>query len=483
MDTKAGVQISARAFIQSVVILSLMMLAAGVITRLLPAGQFNRLLEGDREVIDPATFQLIQRPDYPVWRWLTAPLEVLVGPDGTTIIVIIVFILLVGVSFAVLDGSGILRTALGRIVARYGERKYTLLLVVSLFFMCLGAFFGIFEEVVPLVPLIVALSYTLGWDALVGLGMSILATNLGFSAAITNPFTIGVAQKLAGLPLFSGAWLRIPIFIAIYVVFSIFLVRYARKVERDPKTSLVYDEEQSTRRKYQTPGVDLVSGNTHHLRISGIWLAVFLILILAVLVTSPIIPGLADFSLPLVGLLFFLGGVGAGLFSGLPRREVLRSMSQGASGIAPAIPLILMAASVKHIIAQGGILDTILHAGSTVFASASPFMAATIIYVVALAIEFLVASGSAKAFLLMPILLPLADLVGVTRQVAVTAYCFGDGFSNLAYPTNPVLLISLGLTVVSYPKWIRWTAGLWAWVLALTLVFLGIAVAIHYGPF
>jgi uncharacterized ion transporter superfamily protein YfcC len=98
-------------------------------------------------------------------------------------------------------------------------------------------------------------------------------------------------------------------------------------------------------------------------------------------------------------------------------------------------------------------------------------------------IEFFIGSGSAKAVLLMPILLPLADIVGVTRQVAVTAYCFGDGFSNLAYPTNPVLLICLGLTVVSYPKWIKWLAGLWLWIIAITVAFLGIAVAIHYGPF
>ena len=101
----------------------------------------------------------------------------------------------------------------------------------------------------------------------------------------------------------------------------------------------------------------------------------------------------------------------------------------------------------------------------------------------ALFIEFFVASGSAKAFLLMPILLPLADLVGVTRQTAVTAYIFGDGFSNLAYPTNPVLLICLGLTVVSYPKWMRWGLKLWLWVILVTLVSLGIAVAIGYGPF
>jgi uncharacterized ion transporter superfamily protein YfcC len=142
-----------------------------------------------------------------------------------------------------------------------------------------------------------------------------------------------------------------------------------------------------------------------------------------------------------------------------------------------------MAASIKFIVVQGGIMDTILHGAVGAISQADPFVAAIIIYFLALFIELFVASGSAKAFLMMPILLPIADLVGVTRQVAVTAYCFGDGFSNLAYPTNPVLLICLGLTVVSYPRWLKWTAKLWFWVLLVTLAFLGIAVAIRFGPF
>jgi uncharacterized ion transporter superfamily protein YfcC len=142
-----------------------------------------------------------------------------------------------------------------------------------------------------------------------------------------------------------------------------------------------------------------------------------------------------------------------------------------------------MAASIKHIVANGGILDTILHNASQAFSQASPFAATLIIYFLALFIEFFIGSGSAKAFLVMPIILPLADLVGVTRQVAVTAYCFGDGFSNMAYPTNAVLLISLGLTSVGYTKWLKWTWPLWLAVLAVTIVFLGISVAIQLGPF
>ncbi len=234
MEQKAGAQISTKAFVQSLVILFVFMLVAGVLTQIIPAGSYTRTILAGRQVIDPQSFQTVAQPNYPIWRWFTAPVEVLWGPDGITIITIIIFLLMVGGSFAVLDQSGILKAAIGRLMRAFGGRKYGLLLVIAFFFMLLGAFFGIFEEVVPLVPVMLALAYYLGWDSLVGLGMSILATNLGFSAAITNPFTLGVAQKLAGLPLFSGAWLRIPIFIALYAVLAIFLVSYARKIDRNP---------------------------------------------------------------------------------------------------------------------------------------------------------------------------------------------------------------------------------------------------------
>ncbi len=483
MDQKSGAQISKKAFIQSFVILLVIMLIAGVLTLVVPAGSYTRVEQAGRQVIDPASYTALAKPDYPVWRWFTAPLEVLGGPDGLTIIVIIFFLLMVGASFAVLDGSGILRAVIAAIVKRFGGRKYLLLALISLFFMLLGAFFGIFEEVLPLVPIMIALSIYLGWDTLVGLGMSILAVNMGFSAAVTNPFTIGVAQKLAGLPLFSGAWLRILFFIITYGLFFLFLSRYARRVEKNPAASPVYVEDQGYRQNH--PAFDLqqeLIADTQ-LKASLTWFGAFALGILAVLVSAPFITAISDYSLPIVALLFFAGGMGAGFFSGKPKRVVWKAALDGLQGIAPGIILILMASSIKYIIVTGGIMDTILHSASGALAKATPFTSSLLVYGLALFIEFFIGSGSAKAFLLMPILLPLGDLAGLTRQVAVTAYCFGDGFSNLAYPTNPVLLIALGLTVVTYPKWLRWTLRLWAVVVPITLVFLALAVAIHYGPF
>ena len=482
MEQKAGAQISQRAFVQSLVILFVLMMIAGILTIVVPAGQYTRIEVDGRETIDPNSFQFVEKPDYPFWRWFLAPLEVLGSTSGLTVIVIIVVLFFAGGAFAVLDKTGTLRAFIGRIVRRFRDRKYLLLWMVSLAFMFLGATLGTFEEVVLLVPVMIALSYSLGWDALVGLGMSILATNMGFSAAISNPYTLGVAQQLAGLPLFSGAWLRILIFVVIYLLFGWFLSSYARKIDHDPRASLVHGEDTAEREKYRSMDAAFVQVDPRQNRAMNFF-GLFLILIFLTMLAVPFVPAISDYALPMVGVLFLLGGLGAGFLSGAGAGTVWQGLVEGLGGLAPSVPLILMAASIRYIIDSGGVTDTILHAAAAPFTQLGAFPAAVVVYLLALGIEFFIASGSAKAFLMMPIVLPLADLIGVTRQTAVLAYIFGDGFSNLAYPTNPVLLISLGLTVVSYPKWMRWTAGLWLWVILVSVVFLGIAVAIHFGPF
>ncbi|MCX7025341.1 MAG: hypothetical protein NT080_12100 [Spirochaetes bacterium] len=482
-EKKSGAQISKKAFLQAVAIIFVLMMVAGVLTRLIPAGEYARVEVEGRAVIDPASFKPTAPPDFPVWRWFVAPVEVLFTPDGLSkVIPIIVFILLVGTAFGVMEKSGILQAVISRIVKVFGKRKYTLLVVIAFFFMALGSFFGIFEEVIPLVPLMIGLAYYLGWDSLTGLGMSILATNVGFSTAVFNPFTIGIAQNLAGLPLYSGAIPRVLLFVPVYTILAAFLVLHARKVERKPEVSSVFGEDQLEKVKYGDFQVDTTLDTDPKMRRAAIFLGAFFGLILLVLVSMPLVPVLRDIALPLTGLLFVIGGIGAGLMSGAGK-DAWKAAWDGFLGIAPAIPLLMMAASVKHIIASGGILDTILHWANGAFSGTSPFAASLMIYGLTLVLEIFITSGSAKAFLLIPIIMPLADLVGVTRQIAVSAYTFGDGFSNMAYPTNAALLITLSLTVISYPKWLKWVVGLWFWIILATVIFLGIAVALNYGPF
>jgi uncharacterized ion transporter superfamily protein YfcC len=479
-EQKSGAQISTKAFIQAVSIILFLMIGAGVLTRVVPAGQYARVEQDGRQVIDATSFKLVERPNYAVWRWFTAPFEVLGAEGNLTVIAIILFILLVGVAFAVMDRSGILQSVISRIIKAFGGRKYALLLVIAFFFMALGAFFGIFEEIIPLVPIIIALAFSLGWDSLVGLGMSILATNVGFSMAVFNPFTIGVSQKLAGLPLFSGALPRLVLFVVGYGILALFLRAYAVKIDKHPESSSVFNEDKSERLRLGHFEVDKV--DDPRMGTAILFLAIFFALILAVLVASPFVPFLSDYALPLTGLLFVIGGIGAGLMAGVGR-AVWKAAWDGFLGIAPAVPLLMMAASVRYIVQMGGILDTILHWASTAFINVSPFAAALMIYGLTLVMELFITSGSAKALLLIPIMMPLADLVHVNRQIAVSAYCFGDGFSNLVYPTNAALLITLSLTVVPYHKWVKFLLPLWLWIFLATVAFLGLAVVFHYGPF
>jgi uncharacterized ion transporter superfamily protein YfcC len=477
---KSGAQISTKAFLQAVIIIFLLMMVAGILTRIVPTGHYALVEVDGRQVIDANSFTLTERPNYPIWRWFTAPFEVLGAEGNITVIAIILFILLVGVAFAVMDKSGILKSVISRIIKTFGRRKYAMMLVITFFFTALGAFFGIFEEVIPLVPIIIALSFSLGWDSLIGLGMSILATNVGFSMAVFNPFTIGISQKLADLPMFSGALPRLVLFIVGYAILSIFLRAYARKIDKHPEASPVFQEDQQERLRLGSFEVD--KHDDPRMRVAIVFLVVFFALILAVLVASPFVTFLSDYALPLTGLLFVFGGIGGGLIAGVGK-SVWKAAWDGLLGIAPAVPLLMMAASVRYIVQMGGILDTILHWASTLTTGLTPFTAALAIYGLTLVMELFITSGSAKALLLIPILMPLADLVHVNRQIAISAYCFGDGFSNLVYPTNAALLITLSLTVVPYHKWVRWLLKLWFWIFLATVAFLGVAVLIHYGPF
>lgn len=478
-----GLQIGQRAFLQAIIILFVLMMVAGILTRLIPAGQYARIeVEGRGQVIDPTSFTLTERPNYPVWRWFTAPFEVLVAEGNATVIGVILFIVLVGIAFSVMERSGILHYAVHRIVIRFGDRKYTLMLILTFFFMALGGFFGILEEVVPLVPIMIALSYSLGWDSLTGLGISILATNVGFSTAVFNFFTIGTAQRLAGLPLFSGWGPRLVLFLVAYIILVLFLVNYARSIERKPEKSPVYQEDLPERSRYKTFKMEIAAEDEPRLRRALLFMAAFFILILASVMTLSWIESLNDLAMPLSGLLFVIGGIGAALLAGIGK-NIWRAVRDGFFGIAPAIPLLMMAASVRHIVASGGILDTILYWASNLFSETTPFVSALVIYALTLILELFITSGSAKALLVIPILMPLADIVQVNRQIAVSAYCFGDGFSNLVYPTNALLLITLSLTVVPYHKWLKWVLRLWPWILLITVAFLAIAVATNYGPF
>jgi uncharacterized ion transporter superfamily protein YfcC len=485
---RSGLQIGLRSFLGAFIILLALMVVAGALTRIVPNGIFDRAVDSGRSLVVPGSYHEVPRPAYPVWRWFTAPAEVLWGPDSLTVITIILFLVFIGGSFAVVEKGEVLRHILSTLVKRFQRRKYLLMAAVMFFFAVCGGVLGIYEEAVPLVIFIVPLAQALGWDTLTGLGMSLLALAFGFSASVTNPFTVGVAQTIAGLPLFSGSGLRALFFIATYVVVFLFVSRYARRVEKMPSRSLCYAEDRAAReRQGAQAAAKIDAARLPAMRKATIWLSSWigfsLLFILAVVTMRSIVPALSTYAFPAVGILFLIAGLGAGLLSGMGARATFRAFGRGLVNIIPAVVLILMATSIKQIIVQGMIMDTILKVVSGAIAGTPRYVAAFLVYVSTLVLEFFVGSASAKAFLMMPILAPLADLVGITRQSTVLAYDIGDGFANMFYPSNALLLIALGLTVIGYPKWIRWTLPVQGIMFVVSMAFLAVSVAINWGPF
>ncbi|MFW6215598.1 MAG: YfcC family protein [Alkalispirochaetaceae bacterium] len=487
MSSRAGeassIKIGKRAFFFAGGIILTLMILSGILTRLIPAGRYDRVLVDGRIEVVTGSFRYVEQAPYPIYRWFTAPVEVLFAEGNITLITIILFLVFVGGAFTVLERAQILSAFLTRVVHRFRHRRFLLMAVVQLFFMLCAAVLGIFEAMVPLIVFVVPLAHMLGWDSLTGLGMSLLPLAFGFSAAVTNPFTIGVAQTIAELPLFSGAWLRIIFFLIVYLALLLFVRSYARRLEREPGSSLVWKEDAPLRelhaREVGTPVEPLPAHLSRALRFFGTTMAIAVLFI----ILSSRVPSISVLAFPVMALLFLVGGIGSGLLCGRTPRWIGRTLLAGAAQMLPGAVLVMMAMSVKHIVDNGGITDTVLYLASRRISEAGPLGSAFLIYAVTLGMNFFIGSASAKAFLMMPILTPLADLVGVTRQTAVLAFGFGDGFSNVVYPTNALLLIALSLTVVSYPRWIRWTLPLQLLMLGMSALVLALAVRVGYGPF
>lgn len=480
MDNQQGLKIGKKTFIATAVMLLAVMLVAGILTLVVPQGAYDRATSADgRVTVVPGTYHVVTGDRLPVWRWLTAPIEVFGSADAATAILIIVFILFIGGTFLILEKSGVLKYLLAVLIRKYEARKYVLLALMVLVCMLLGSTIGIFEETVTLVPITVVLAISLGWDSLVGIGMSILSVGFGFAAGTLNPFTIGVTQKLAGLPAFSGLPFRILIFAAVYGLLVFFLLRYARRVEKNPKLSIVYDEDRSMRQRF-VGGSGAEAAQGPGVRKAALFFGSCIIAVFVFIIATFFAPSLSDLSMPVMALLFTVGGIGAGFFAGGTFGSVFKDFGKGMLSLLPGAVLILLAMSAKQIMMSGGIMDTLLNSSYNAIRTAGPTGAAMLLYGFVLLLELFIGGSTAKAFLIMPLVVPLADLVHLTQQTSVQAFVMADGFANMIYPTNAVLLITLGLVGIPYLKWLKWTWKLQLTMVAVSLVALAVAVAFNY---
>jgi len=486
-NQKSSIKIGLPAFITALVILLTLIIASGVLTRVIPAGSYDRMDVEGRQVVVQGSYQEVEDGvTYPIWRWFTAPVEVLWGANWMTVWVILLFIIFIGGAFTILEKGRVMEALLALLVHRFEKQKYLLLAIIIFAMMFASSVIGLYEALVPLIIFVIPLSLALGWDSLTGLGMTLLAFGFGFAAAITNPFTLAVAQKLSDLPIYSGAWLRIIFFIVIYVVALVFVIGHAKKIEKDPSRSLTFELDNDIRHRYSPDRVleQLHLSEKATMKRAMGWFVAIMALAVVFLFVSALVPAVpSDYAFPVVALLFFFGGIGAGLFLKMSGRMVAKTFFQGVGAMAPGIVLILMAMSVPHIMTTGGVMDTILFRAASTIEGTGGFQAALMVYGLTLFLNFFISSASAKAFLMMPILVPLADLVGLTRQTVVLAFDLGDGFSNIVFPTNALLLVGLGFSVVTYTKWIRWTWKVQAVIVALSIATLAFAVRIGFGPF
>ncbi len=435
----AGINISVKSFITAIIVILVLMILTYGLTFLIPGGGI------------------------PFWKWALSPILVLGADGNVSLIAVILFLLVIGGVFNCLDKCGLMQYMLDAITDRFGKERYKLLAFVSLFFMAMGSFIGSFEEAVPLVPIVVALAIRLGWDSLVGLGMSVLAIGCGFAAGVCNPFTVGVAQELAGLPMFSGIWFRLIGFALVYALLVSFLYLYAKKIEKPIDTALLNqkfrkDEKMDTGLKY----------------FAGIMCVGILVVLSSVVFTF-----LQDITMIIVAITFLAAGITAVVHTGRGG-NIPRTFYNGVSSVFPAVFMILMANSIKFTMEEGNILGTILQAMIDTAKTLPAWSVILFIYLIVLVMNFFISSGSAKAFLLMPLIVPIAETFGISAQLCVMAFAFGDGFSNVLYPTNPVLLISLGLADVDYGKWFKWTWKFQAANIVLTSALLLVGFVIGY---
>lgn len=458
-----GLDVSVRSFVTAIVVIFCLMVTAYVLTMLIPGGAYDRIVDENGHSIIDTTSEFRYIPGgISFWNWLASPILVLGAEGNGTLIAVILFLLVIGGIFTALERCGLMEYMLNRISIRFAAVRYRMLAVTMFLFMAMGAMIGSFEECVPMVPIVVALSQSFGWDAMTGLAMSLLAAGCGFASGVCNPFTVGIAQQLAGLPIFSGVWLRMLSFAAIYLLLLLFVTKYAMQIERPVAVANVGYLFEPNRTMDQ----------------ALIWFAGLMGLGITLVLCSGFITALQDYTMVIVAVTFLVAGVVAIRMASVPAKTMMKNIVVGIGSILPAVLMILMASSIRYILEQARILDTILHYSMDLVHTMPDTLVILFIYLVVLVMNFFIPSGSAKAFMLIPLIVPMAGMFGLSSQLCVLAFAFGDGFSNVFYPTNPALLIALGLANVNYGDWFKWSVKFQILNLALTsgILLLGLAV-------
>jgi uncharacterized ion transporter superfamily protein YfcC len=465
--------------------------AAAALTWVVPPGAYERTQMtvpgvGTREVVVPGTFRVIEREDrgvvdallHSIGMVFKAPILGLTDPEAAPIVA---FVLLIGGTFAVLQRTGAIDAALYRLVQLSRQYRILELLLLPVFmtlFSLGGAVFGMAEETVPFVLIFVPLALALGYDSLTGAAIPFVGSGVGFAAAFFNPFTVGVAQGIAGVPPFSGAGFRFGLWLVCTMLTIAFVSWHAHRVRRDPTKSPTYAIDQAKRLEGLQVGVVEARFTYRQQAVLAIFALGMVVLVWGVL---PVERGGFGWYIVEIAALFVALGVIIGVIGGLGGNGTAGAFMDGVRQLAATAVLIGLARGILIVLEDGQVIDTILHALASSLEGTTAATAAMAMFAAQTAINFFVVSGSGQAALTMPLMAPLADLVGVTRQTAIVAFQMGDGFTNVIIPTNPVLMGILTLAGIPWTRWARWILPLQLLLFGVGLIALVIAVSIGYG--
>ena len=450
----------------TLVLLFGMMVAALVATWLLPPGTFDTALnESGRAVVIPGTYAVIDdaRTLMP-WELLTVIPRALADAQD-----IIFFVLIVGGAIRVLRATGTIDAMLGAVLRRVGHSPGLLIAIGMGVFAAGSATLGVAEEYIPLTLVLISLCVAMRMDTVTAIGIMVCGYGIGYGVAALNPFTVLVAQRVAELPPASGLGFRLAIFLPFLAIGIHHVWRYARRVQADPSASLVHDIPAA-----QHEPVEMHPGMTGRHK---------LVVVMTLAALGAMIYGIAfpKWYIIELGAIFLALALFAGLVGGLGADGTAKRFAEGAAELAGTALLIGFARSIALILEDGQVLHTIVNGLATPLQAMGAEFAAIGMLAIQTLINLFIPSGSGQAYVTMPLMAPIGDLVGVTRQTAVLAFQFGDGFANMIVPTNPVLMGILGIAGIPYDRWLRFVAPLLVKLFLAGSVTLVIAVMINWG--
>ena len=444
-----------------VIVFALIVLSA-VLTWVVPAGEYTRQVVDGREVVLNDSFHRVDAAPQ-TWQIFSALFNGFVDKAD-----IIAFILIVGGAFWILNNShaidvGVMaflrrvkRLSRYKLINKLGVNNIIITLVM-LMFSLFGAVFGMSEETIAFVVVFIPLAIQMGYDSIVGVCMCYVAAHVGFAGAMLNPFTIGIAQGIAGLPLFSGLEYRFFCWVILTIIGIAFVLWYAARVKAKPERSPVHRLDDYWRQR--------ASSNEQ----SSLTLRHILILILLLITIVALVVGVLAFGwyIAEISALFLAMGILAGIIDRQSADDIAKLFLAGCKDILSAALVVGLASGIIFILRDGHVMDTLIYGLSRSLAHTGEVASLGVMYIFQTALNLVMPSGSAKAALTMPIMTQFADLIGVSRQTTVLAFQFGDGFTNMLTPTSGVLIGVLGIARIPYGTWLKWV---WKFILGLIVV-------------